>query len=65
MKKIEEYSNVKEETTWNWKWGRKRIEYKYAEEAYLIKRQKIVEELGIKYRRISKRKKRKTKNKNK
>ena len=48
MKKIEEDSNVKEETAHEPEnEAEKEIEYKYAEEAYLIERKKIAEELGI------------------
>ena len=48
MKKIEEDSNVKEETEHEPEnEAEKELEYKYAEEAYLIERKKIAEELGI------------------
>ena len=48
MKKIEEDSNVKEETVHEPENdAEKEVEYKYAEEAYLIERKKIAEELGI------------------
>ena len=48
MKKIEEDSNVKEESAHEPEnEAEKELEYKYAEEAYLIERKKIAEELGI------------------
>ena len=48
MKKIEEDSNVKEEAAREPEnEAEKELEYKYAEEAYLIERKKIAEELGI------------------
>ena len=48
MKKIEEDSNVKEEAAHEPEnEAEKELEYKYAEEAYLIERKKIAEELGI------------------
>ena len=48
MKKIEEDLNVKEETVHEPEnEAEKELEYKYAEEAYLIERKKIAEELGI------------------
>ena len=48
MKKIEEYQGVKEEAEHEPENdAEKEVEYKYAEEAYLIERKKIAEELGI------------------
>ena len=48
MKKIDEDSNIKEESAHEPESeAEKELEYKYAEEAYLIERKKIAEELGI------------------
>ena len=48
MKKIEEESNIKEEAAHEPEnEAEKELEYKYAEEAYIIERKKIAEELGI------------------
>ena len=48
MKKLEEDQGVKEEATHEPEnEAEKEVEYKYAEEAYLIERKKIAEELGI------------------
>jgi hypothetical protein len=48
MKKIEDESNIKEEVEKeSITDAEKEVEYKYAEEAYLLERKKIAEELGI------------------